>query len=82
MNLQAGILSGTPPARALPPCLESTTAPVRHFFQDVNYGSTDMDHMMPASINVESLWNVKVQTSGERMQRRRFRTHSLQRTQR
>jgi hypothetical protein len=65
MNLQAGILSGTPPARALPPCLESTTAPVRHFFQDVNYGSTEMGCMMPASINVGSLWNVKVQTSGE-----------------
>ena len=39
---QASLPSGVPAARALPPCLESTTAPVRHFFQDVNYGSTEV----------------------------------------
>ena len=38
----ACILSGTPPASAIPSCWDSTTAPVRRFFQDVNYGSTEM----------------------------------------
>jgi hypothetical protein len=31
---------------AVPPCLESTTAPVRRFFQDVNYGSTEMNRAL------------------------------------
>jgi hypothetical protein len=38
----ATLLSGLPSASAVPPCWDSTTAPVRRFFQDVNYGSTEV----------------------------------------
>jgi len=38
----ASLFSGLPSASAVPPCWDSTTAPVRRFFQDVNYGSTEV----------------------------------------
>lgn len=38
----ASLPSGLPSAVALPRCWDSTTAPVRRFFQDVNYGSTEV----------------------------------------
>lgn len=41
-TLVASLFSGLPSASAVPPCWESTTAPVRRLFQDVNYGSTEV----------------------------------------